>query len=153
MTHPAPPCDWDLAASDERAGWLKHIASCPDCRDNWIDGDASRLFNLLSDEPAADADREQETLDRLSENIHRQIGADRFPARWYRLAAAAVLAMALLAPAAAWLFRDRPVPAVQTASFPLADVEVLSTPGDAQIIDLSVGDTQVVMIFDSRLEL
>jgi len=34
-----------------------------------------------------------------------------------------------------------------------ADVELLSSPGEGRVVDLTVGDTQVVMIFDPRLEL
>jgi hypothetical protein len=153
MTHPVPPSDWDLATGDERDAWLGHIAACPRCRDTWIAEDASRIFALLPDQPAVDEAAEQLALDRLSAGIHRTIRTGRTAGRWYRLAAAAALAAALLAPSAAWLFRDRPAVPVIAASYPLADVEVLFTPGEAQIIDLSVGDTQVVMIFDSRIEL
>jgi len=153
MIHPAPPGDWDLATGEERSSWLVHLAACPACRDSWIAGDASRIFSLLADQPAGDEAGEQIVLDRLSANIRRSIRTDRPSGLWFRLAAAAVLAGALLAPSAAWLFRERTVAPVTTASYPLADVEVLFTPGDAQIIDMSVGDTQVVMIFDSRIEL
>ena len=153
MNHPAPPRDWDLALSAERNAWLAHISDCPACRDGWIAGDASRIFALLSDCPAADEAGEQAALHRLSDDIRRAIRPDGYGSRWFRFAAAAVLAGALLAPSAGWLFRDRTATPVMAATYPLADVEVLSTPGEAQIIDLSVGDTQVVMIFDSRIEL
>ncbi len=153
MTHPPPPVDWDLAAADVRAAWLNHVSSCTDCRATWTAGDASRIFTLLADFPAGGEAGEQEVLDRLSAGIRKHIRTDRPTGRWYSLAAAALLVAALLAPSAAWLFRDRPAVPLRTAAYPLADVEVLSTPGEAQIIDLSVGDTQVVMIFDSRLEI
>jgi hypothetical protein len=153
MTHPAPPAYWDLATGDERNAWRDHVSVCSDCRDSWVAGDASRIFILLSDFPAEDEAGEQAALDRLSESIRRELRTNRTSGRWFHLAAAAVLAAALLAPSATWIFRDRTATPVRTAAYPLADVEVLSTPGEAQIIDLSVGDTQVVMIFDSRLEL
>ena len=153
MKHPAAPVEWDLATGTERAAWLEHVADCPDCRDTWLEGDPSRIFALLSDQPAGDEAGEQMALDRLSGSIRGTIRAGHPASLWFRLAAAAVLAGAMLVPSAAWLFRERPAAPVLAATYPLADVEVLSTPGDAQIIDLSVGNTQVVMIFDSRIEL
>lgn len=156
MNHPRPPADWDLLAEGERSAWLDHVDACSDCRDRWVTEDPSRLFLMLADCPAGGDAMESATLDRLSANIRREIRPVPRSGRLVRLAAAAVLAGALLVPSSAWLFRDRTVPEaalLQTASFPLADVDVLSTPGEAQIIDLSVGNTQVVMIFDSRLEL
>lgn len=153
MKHPAPPLEWDPATEDERTAWLEHVAGCTDCRAAWIDQDPSRIFALLADQPAGDETAERIALDRLSAGIRKSIRTSRPAALWFRWAAAAVLAGALLAPSAAWLFRDRPAAPVLAATYPLADVEVLSTLGNAQIIDLSVGDTQVVMIFDSRIEL
>lgn len=153
MKHPAAPVEWDLATGNERAAWLAHVDQCSDCRDTWLEGDTTRIFALLADQPAGDEAGEQIALDRLASGIRDTIRTGHRASLWFRLAAAAVLAGALLAPSAAWLFRERPAAPVLAASYPLADVEVLSTPGDAQIIDLSVGNTQVVMIFDSRIEL
>ncbi len=158
MTHPNPPTDWDSATAPDRSCWIEHAAVCPECRDSWIAGDPSLVFALLADCPAVDEVAEQEALDRLSAGIRREILAVRPSGRLIRLAAAAVLAAALLAPPAAWLLRDRPDAGIRTVAVaepvpPLAVVELLSSPGEARVIDLSVGDTQVVMIFDPRLEL
>ncbi len=45
--------------------------------------------------------------------------------------------------------------AVQPAEreFPGGAFEILSSPGEAQVLDLSVGETQIVMIFDEELEI
>ena len=70
-------------------------------------------------------------------------------------AAAAALAAALLVPAA---LQPRPVAplakAVPQAAEPArAGISSLRTPGPAQVLDLTVGGTQVVMIFDAELKL
>jgi hypothetical protein len=70
-------------------------------------------------------------------------------------AAAAALAGALLIPAA---LQPRPIAPVaartpQAAEAPRAGISSLRTPGPAQVLDLTVGDTQVVMIFDAELAL
>ena len=81
------------------------------------------------------------------------------PRRWIRpaaaWAAAAALAAALLVPAA---LQPRPVAplakAVPQAAEPArAGISSLRTPGPAQVLDLTVGGTQVVMIFDAELKL
>ena len=158
MIHPAPPTDWDSTSAPDRRCWIEHAAVCSECRDSWIAGDPSRVFTLLADCPVVDEVVEQEALLRLSADIRREMRSGRPAGRLVRLAAAAVLAAALLAPSAAWLLRDRPDAGVQTVAvaepvLPLAVVEFLSSPGEARVVDLSVGDTQVVMIFDPRLEL
>jgi len=38
-------------------------------------------------------------------------------------------------------------------ALPAAGVELLSSPGAARVVDLTVGETQVVMIFDEGLDL
>ncbi len=148
MTHPAPPTDWDSTSAPDRRCWIEHATVCSECRDSWIAGDPSRVFTLLADCPVVDEVVEQEALLRLSADIRREMRSVRPAGRLVRLVAAAVLAAALLAPSAAWLLRDRPEPPL-----PLAIVEFVSSPGEARVVDLSVGDTQVVMIFDPRLEL
>ena len=70
-------------------------------------------------------------------------------------AAAASLALALLVPAAR---QPHPLPPLakvvpQTAQPARAGISSLRTPGPAQVLDLTVGGTQVVMIFDAELKL
>ncbi|HEX5044458.1 MAG TPA: hypothetical protein VFV75_16260 [Candidatus Polarisedimenticolaceae bacterium] len=70
-------------------------------------------------------------------------------------AAAAALAAAVLVPG--WR-EPRPLPPVAAVALPAAEparagISSLRTPGAAQVLDLTVGDTQVVMIFDAELSL
>jgi hypothetical protein len=148
MIHPQPPTDWDSADPEERRNWIGHVESCSPCRDRWVSEDPSRMFSFLIDCPVVDDETERLALDRLSGSVRENLRPVRPAGRWFHLVAAAVLIMALVAPLAAWMLQDRPEPVL-----PLAEVDLLFTPGQARVIDLSVGDTQVVMIFDPRLEL
>ena len=70
-------------------------------------------------------------------------------------AAAALAAAALLVPA--WREPGPAAPVAtarsQAVQTPRAGITSLRTPGPAQVLDLTVGDTQVVMIFDAELKL
>jgi hypothetical protein len=70
-------------------------------------------------------------------------------------AAAAALAAAVLVPAWREPRSLTPVATVvpQVAEPARAGITSLRTPGPAQVLDLTVGDTQVVMIFDAELSL
>lgn len=164
MKHLRPPVDWDEADRCQRRVWLEHIATCAACRDEWVAEDGSRLFTLLSTQAAAaELPDEERVLEELTAGVMAGI-ADHGPVvprgRWtlVRLLAAAVVAAALLMPLGVWWNRQAPhlpetVATAPLAQLPLADVEVISTPGEARVIDLSVGDTQVVMIFDAALDI
>lgn len=92
-------------------------------------------------------------LEQVSAGVSAELDRER-RSSWMRpalaWAAAAALAVALLVPAAL-----RPHPAVPLAATeaPRAGIESLRTRGPAQVLDLTVGDTQVVMIFDAELSL
>jgi len=158
--HPAAPGNWDETDSGTRRSWLEHIDGCDACRNAWIAQDPVRWFAFLSEQAPPAGLRQGENLvreNRLLEDLTATVIAS-IPAvgagRWNpgRLAAAALLAATLLLPFAVWKERTGPADPVAGGA-PLADVEILSTPGEARVIDLSVGDTQVVMIFDSELEI
>jgi hypothetical protein len=99
-------------------------------------------------------------LDDLSKDVARRAGSDRssFGAlavtnTWpRRAAAAAVVALALFTGYAT--LRPKPVtaPPISAASR-RADVEVESGRGVSQVIDLTVGDTQIVMVYNGDLQL
>ena len=102
-----------------------------------------------------------ELLNAVSQGVSDALDHDVPRRSWTRpavaWAAAAALAIAVLVPAA---FQPRPVapavavvPAPTAASLPRAGMSSLRTPGPAQVLDLTVGDTQVVMIFDAELKL
>jgi len=164
MNHLDPPGNWDEADRRQRRIWLEHIATCSACRDPWVAEDGSRLFALLSSQaPEAELPDEERILEDLTAGVMAGIADRRTPVpagRWTlgRLLAAAVVAATLLMPLAVWWNRQAPengetVATAPRVQLPLADVEVISTPGESRVIDLSVGDIQVVMIFDAALDI
>jgi hypothetical protein len=151
---------WDASAGAEREALLSHLRECGACRSAWIAREPSRVFALLAAAPVPAA-----VLDGVSRSVRQAIGHPAsYPRAVPRLAlpgGAACAAALLLSLAAGWLLSmpggGRPVlaeaPALSQPRGPHADVELLSSPGDARLVDLTVGDTQVVMIFDEGLEL
>jgi hypothetical protein len=100
-------------------------------------------------------------LEAVSRNVSAALDGEAPRRSWIRpaaaWAAAAALAVAVLVPAALRPVPPAPhmaaVPAVAASETPRAGISSLRTPGPAQVLDLTVGDTQVVMIFDAELEL
>lgn len=144
-----------LGPTASREEILRHVRACGACRAKWLDGDPTRIFSLLASAPVPPS---------VLQGVSRQVAAsiDRpvrksgavAPIAFPGLAAAA--AALILAVATGWLVLapsspSRPV--ARQAAPAHADVEVLSSPGEGRVVDLTVGDTQVVMIFDPRLEL
>ena len=144
---------------------LRPAAECESCRALLARRDPSRLFALLAVQPVASRD-----LDRLSAGLDREIdrleprgrGSRRWPA------VASIAASLLLAgfvglpvlrhaPDSSRGRMDEPRPAtalaVQHEPSPMAGVRLLSTPGDAQVMELAIGEMQVVMIFDEALDI
>ncbi len=147
--------DLDRAA---RAAAVEHAAGCADCRARLLAADPTRAFALLASVPIT-AGR----LERLSADVGREI--DRLGGRSSSRGRAigSIAASVALAAALVGLVGDRGAPAtVERVGVepPSAGVEpaygrvdLLSSPGEAQVLDLRVGGTQVVMIFDKDLEL
>ena len=158
---------FDSLSAAEREPGLRHATRCAECRCLLAAGDPSRLFSLLATEPVP-----REALERLSSRVHDELdGRQRTGLRgrrrwaWASVAASLILGgtigaylvtrptatpvpeRALLAPTSA----AEVVPRAEEA--PVGGIRVLSSPGDAQVLDLSVGETQVVMIFDKELEI
>jgi len=132
-----------------------HLRACAACRAAWLREEPTRIFSLLSEAPVPQG---------ILEGVSRQVAASIerpvrksgavAPIAFPGLAAAA--AALVLALATGWLVlapssTSRPVAAQAAPAH--ADVELLSSPGEGRVVDLTVGDTQVVMIFDPRLEL
>jgi hypothetical protein len=152
--------------SGERAGLLDHVLRCSACRAGIAAQDPSRLFALLALEPVP-----AEVLERVSRRASEAVDREtaRRAARSRGVAFAAIAAAVLLAAVVGvrWLSGDAagpppppvraetapPRPAVEAApAFP-ASIELLQSPGDADVVELSVGDVRVVMIFDERLDI
>ena len=134
---------------------LEHLRDCAPCRNNAAAHDPTILFGLLALTPLPAA-----LLDDLSNEVARRAGSDRSPygalagsAAWpRRAAAAAVLVLTLLC--GYTTLRERPaVPSPVSLSSRRADVDVESGRGVSQVIDLTVGETQIVMVYNGDLSL
>lgn len=169
-THPA--AERLAALAHERPGpgrdaLLRHLAGCASCRAGWLAEDPSRLFALLSVEPVSEL-----ALERLSRNVSRAVAREAPPARAIprRYAVAAIAAALMLAALMGIEWTRRPLapsrpaavggPAVGALTgpepvprFPQPGIQLIESPGAAQVLDLSVGDTQFVMIFDEALDI
>jgi hypothetical protein len=121
----------------------------------FADHDPTILFSLLAITPVPGS-----LLDDLSIEIGRRMGSDRLPfgviagsAAWpRRAAAAAVLVLTLLSGFATLHERPAATPPMSLSSR-RADVEVESGRGVSQVIDLTVGETQIVMVYNGDLNL
>lgn len=142
-----------------RASAVEHASRCVACRDRLVATDPTRAFALLAAIPIP-----PERLDRLDADLGREI--DRLSQRRVGIsgrAVAFIAASVALAAVVAGLVgeRDRAAPAPRAdrgseaadAGPAYGRVELLSLSGDAQVLDLHVGGTQVVMIFDKDLDL
>jgi len=141
---------------------VAHVAECSRCRAIFLAEDPSRAFALLAlaSPPAA-------ALERLSRGVREGVNAAAVRRRPRpRIAIASLAASLLLAGfLGGFLLRQEvpvPLPAVAAgilaegalpADQPASGVELLSSPGDAQVMELAIGDTQVVMIFDEALDI
>lgn len=164
------PSRWDNLRGAEREQAVGHLVRCAACRTRLLASDPTRAFALLGAEaiPVAALRRLDERVDEALSAARR--GARPTGARWLSLAAS----LALAAWIGAWV-AGRPGPAVEPAAEIAAAAgnglrfEAQSDAGslsegirgfrlvgagpDAQVLDLTVGETQVVMIFDGKLEI
>jgi hypothetical protein len=150
---PSPHVDprrLDALPEPQRRPALAHIAGCARCRSALAGADPSRLFALLAlAEPPGDG------LARLELRLGEQLPSAT-PALRRRGALLPVAASLLLAGlcGAYVLWGQRPATAPRiSAAVPAMDLELLSSPGEAQVHELVVGDTHLVMIFDEGLDL
>lgn len=134
---------------------LAHLRDCAACRELAAADDPSVLFGILALIPIPAT-----VLDDLSDEVARRAGRyDRshdvlaLVAAWPRRAAAAAAAALMLLTGYA-TFRDREIQAPPDAlTSRRADVAVSSGGGVSQVIDLTVGDTQIVMVYNGELKL
>jgi hypothetical protein len=145
---------------------LSHLAHCAACRAEVAATDPSRLFDLLALEPVP-----SELLERLSFAVEEAVdGAEAgLPggpaAAWRRVRwpAASLAASLVLAGFLATYVSRRdaelqvapapPATAVAGTAATAPGFELLSSPGEAQVVDLAVGEVRLVMIFDAELDL
>lgn len=142
----------EAAPEPARRAALAHAAECARCREQLLDEDPTHLFALLAlteIEPGVLAEVSQGVADRID------AAASARPKRWIAgagWAAAAVLAVCIVRVLAV-PFAPEPAIAQIEEKQPRAEVEVLAPSGVKQIVDLTVGESQVVMIFDERVKL
>jgi anti-sigma factor RsiW len=146
-----------LASSSgrERRVMLEHVRQCAACRRALAEHDPSTLFGLLAVAPVPEA-----VLDEVSAEVARRTGSDRTPfgviagsAPWPRRAAAAAVLVLTLLSGYATLHQPPAAPQPIARSSQRADVEVESGRGVSQVIDLTVGETQIVMVYNGDLKL
>ncbi len=155
MSAHVDPVRLEVSSGAKRRALLEHVRACAPCRRAAVDHDPSMIFGLLALAPLPPA-----LLDDLSREVARRAGNDRqpygaisVPATWpRRVAAAAVFALTLLSGYAT--LRERfALPTPLALSSRRADVEVDSGRGVSHVIDLIVGETQIVMVYNGELKL
>jgi len=145
------------ASGPSRILMVDHLAACPACREAVARFDPSLLFYLLSRAPIP-----ERILDAVSAEVSH--AATPAPARggaaWEawpgtrRAVAAAVAAGAVLTGLAAWMSRGPAPVLLPVAAVPAAAaVEVTPDAAISQVVDMTVGDTQVVMVYNGKLSL
>lgn len=144
---------FDALGPEARRAVLRHVGGCTACRGRLVAADPARIFALLSaDELPAEA------LERLERRVREGIDDAKKPAgrRWIAQAASLAASVLLAAAFLGYLWRT-PAPlqaaAEPAAEPPAGEIFLISSPGEAQVVDLTVGETQVVMIFDEALDL
>ena len=149
--------------ADERHEILTHLRGCAACRAELAKRDPSLLFSVLALEPVP-----ADVLDRVSRRAEAAIAREerrsaiRRTYAWGSLAASILVAG--LFGAYFWTHRgldapppDRPavvdvIPApAPDAAMPAGMIELLDSPGSADVVEMTVGDVEVVMIFDEAM--
>jgi hypothetical protein len=164
MMHSHPDSDalrrFDELEAEDRGKLLRHVAGCAGCREQFLAADPSRAFALLSLAPVP-----EEALDRLSSRIDERIVPARRTYRYASLAASLLLAALLggyvltrpAIPPVAGLATPSvdfvEIEAAAESESPAGSIQLISSPGTAQVLDLTVGETQVVMILDAAMDI
>jgi hypothetical protein len=151
---------FDALADERRDAALDHLRECGVCRTAWLADDESRVFSLLARAPLA-----EEKLAQLSDRLDAAIDElqPRGPVRRGVFRVASIAASLLLAAVLGVVMWNHELPAriatvEDIAPLPfdeeIAGIRLVTTPGgEAQVLDLSIGGTQILMIFDESIEL
>jgi hypothetical protein len=151
----------DLRAA-ERHEILTHLRGCAGCRSELAGRDPSLLFSILALEPVP-----SDVLERVSRRAEAAIAREKLRSATRRTYAWGSLAASILVAglfgAYFWTQRgldappDRPAvvdviaaPAPD-AAMPAGMIELLDSPGSADVVEMTVGDVEVVMIFDEAM--
>lgn len=151
MTDPSfhPPYPEEGDGREARALWAAHLEGCAACRARAAATDPTRLFALLGRRPLP-----LSALDEVSAAVSAAVSreAPEPAGRLLAVRIAATAAAAILAVAGTILSIAPERRASSTAAPPArAHVTVLDAESDTRVVDLTLGDTQVVMIYDARV--
>ena len=156
---------YEALSAAQRGDLLRHAERCATCRRRLAEADPTRLFALLSRLPVSEG-----ALNRLTIGLDRELDRDdpkRPGSRWLGAVASIAASLALAAVLGSFALRlaaDLPVasvPAPAMGGVVLAregepapgGLQLIFSPGEAQVMELSIGETQVVMIFDEALDI
>jgi len=153
---------FDALADDQRGAALDHLRECAVCRAAWLAEDGSRVFALLARVPFPEdrLERLSERVDAALDGLEARVPAQRGVFRVTSIAASLLLAVAL--GAVLW---NHELPANRVAGLDpisvlppfeedVAGIRLVASPGgEAQVLDLSIGGTQILMIFDESIKL
>jgi hypothetical protein len=135
-----------------RRALLDHARGCAPCRARIAAEEPSLLFTLLALEPVPAA-----VLERISPAAIRSLARERSRGQGW-IAAAAALVLAGVFGAYLW---DEAGPRVgsvalappATLATPYGSLELLQSPGDAEVVEIQSDGIEIVMIFDEALEI
>jgi len=147
-----------------REALLGHLRDCATCRAELAEHDPSLVFSLLALEPVPAG-----VLESVSERAGAAIRREGRPGRRRRGLAWASLAASILVAGllGAYFWGDRveappragpalvdvvPAPATE-AAIPAGMIELLEPSESADVVSLSVGEVEVVMIFDESMDI
>ncbi len=148
---------FDALEGRAREDALRHAAGCPRCREALTADDPSRLFALLAIESPSG-----ELLESFSAKVMRQVEEQAAETGYGNLlrSLASVAASLLLAGIfGVYMMVDRGAgPTASSQPWQIAPaasdgIELISSPGEAQVMEFTVGETQIVMIFDEAMDI
>ncbi|HEX4823140.1 MAG TPA: hypothetical protein VFV19_02390 [Candidatus Polarisedimenticolaceae bacterium] len=145
------PAGFDALTGAARREAVDHLRVCSGCRASALAHDPTILFALLDRTPVP-----ARILDDVASGVRREIQAVPRPQTVRRFAAAAMLALALVC---GFVAGRSPLPAPASAiavlphDLPRAAVDVSPQQAVSGVVDFSVGETQVVMVYNGDLHL
>ena len=148
MTPHVDPVRLETSSGEERRSALAHAAGCRACRRAIAAHDPAMLFALLSEVPIP-----PQVLDAVSTGTARRLAE---PKRVSRMPAVAAAVAAVAIVSGGLLFRSElpsPTAPASLAVVPRAGVELQGGAPISQVVDFTIGDTQVVMVYNPELEL
>lgn len=153
---------FDAFVDERRAQALDHLRACATCRAAWLAEDGSRVFSLLARAPISEDRLEQLSgrLDAALDELQPRRAERRGMFRVASIAASLLLAAVLGAvlwnhefPSATVVTVER-IEALAQPHEEVAGIQFVDMLGDdARVLDLIIGGTQILIVFDESIEL